>query len=332
MLVVEEKNSHPKFVDNTQILIENLTIWIGCILVGGTIFLGMQRFAGMDLDHLSTPFLEMTTIFFGGGIIHTKREFIRVFVIGILFGAFFFNSIFTGHLFNLYTTESDARINTFEKLSKANYTYYCDELLRYHVSAIEKAMFDKTGLVMEHSEKVQVISDLILTNKMPFAFVLLDLQISSLMMHFRRMADFTVIPHPLCNYIIINIHQSIDFIFNFIAVRTFVFHSLESNRTHIVPRKYIEQMQLSMMKHIYMNGVMLFIGYYTSYMKKATYGHQLNVIQNINHSERIDLSQLHVYLFCYFIGMSLAIVVFILETIAGRLHARNRFARFFKQI
>lgn len=204
VLVVERKNSHPKFVDNTQILIENLTVWIGCILVGGSIFLGMQKFAGINLDHLSTPFLEMTTIFFGGGIIRTKREFIRTFVIGILFGAFFFNSIFTGNLFNLYTTESESRINTFEKLSKANYTYYYDELLRYHASAIQKAMLDKTGLAIDtKSKKLQVISDLILTNKMPFAFVLLDLQIPSVMMHFRRMADFTIIPHPLSNYNII---------------------------------------------------------------------------------------------------------------------------------
>lgn len=111
-----------------------------------------------------------------------------------------------------------------------------------------------------------------------------------------------------------------------------MFHSLESNRTHIVPRKYIEQIQLHFMKQIYMNGLMLFIGYYTSFMKKATYGHQLNVIQNINHSERIDLTQLRVYLFCYFIGMSLAIVVFMLEKIAGRIHPRNRFARFFDRI
>lgn len=86
------------------------------------------------------------------------------------------------------------------------------------------------------------------------------------------------------------------------------------------------------MKHVYMNGLMLFIGYYTKYMRKATYGHKLNVIQNINHSETIDLSQLHVYLFCYFIGMSLAVVVFALEKIAGSLHRRNRFARFFNRV
>lgn len=120
----------------------------------------------------------------------------------MLFGAFFFNSIFTGSLFNLFTSsESESRINTFEKLSKTNYTYFYDEILRYHVSAINDTMRNKTGLNMGRESVVpKVLGDLVVSNQMPFAFVLLHIQVKSLVILFSGMADITLIPQPLCMY------------------------------------------------------------------------------------------------------------------------------------
>lgn len=194
VIVVEQKDSHSKFIDNRLFLIQNLTIWIGSILVGGTIFLIIQKFGGIKLDNFTTPFLEMASAFFGGGTIRMIRPFVQVFVISMLFGSFFLNSIFAGELFNLYTTDSESRINTYEKLSKANYTYYYDELLRYHVGAINRTMLNLTGLTMKpESAEPKVISDLILKNQMPFAYVLLDLQLLPVYLVLSKFADFTVI-------------------------------------------------------------------------------------------------------------------------------------------
>lgn len=204
VLIVEPKNSHPKFVDNKQILIVNLTIWIGCILIGGLIFFGMQTCYGVKLKHWSTPFLEMTSAFFGGGTIRITLNFVRVFMLSVLFGAFFFNSIFAGSLFNLFTNiESESRINTFEKLSKTNYTYYYDVMLRYHVTAINDTMRNKTGLIMgKESAMPKVMGDLVLTNQIPFAFVLIHIQVGALVQRFSSLADFTIIPQPLCEFLI----------------------------------------------------------------------------------------------------------------------------------
>lgn len=196
VIIVEAKNAN---VNNSQILVKNLTVWIGCILIGGFIYLFMQKSAGINVDDLSTPFLDLTRIFFGYGGIRAKRSFIRIFVIGTLFGAFFFNSIFSGNLFNSYTSESENKIDTFDKLSKVKYTYYFDEIFKYHVGIINDTMRYRTGLIMNaESAKPKFLSELILINKMPFAYILFDLQIVSLKTNFGHLADFTVIPDPLC--------------------------------------------------------------------------------------------------------------------------------------
>lgn len=102
----------------------------------------------------------------------------------------------------MYTSESENRINTFEKLSKANYTYYYDELHRHHVGAINDTMRNRTGLIMEGESAIpKVFSELIFTNKIPFAYVLFELQIVSLVTNFGQLANFTVIPDPLCIYL-----------------------------------------------------------------------------------------------------------------------------------
>lgn len=159
----------------------------------------MQKSAGIDIDDLSTPFLDLTRIFFGCGGVQANRSFVRIFVIGTLFGAFFFNSIFSGNLFNSFTNESENEIDTFEKLSKANYTYYCDDLLKSQTDVINDTIRNITGLAMSaESAKPRFFSDLILTNKMPFAHILADFQIESLKNHFGHLVDITIIPDTLC--------------------------------------------------------------------------------------------------------------------------------------
>lgn len=81
VIIVEANNSHAKYANNSQILVQNLAIWIGCILIGGFIYLFMQKSAGIVVNDLSTPFLDLTKIFFGWGGIRANRSFIRIFVI-----------------------------------------------------------------------------------------------------------------------------------------------------------------------------------------------------------------------------------------------------------
>lgn len=88
---------------------------------------------------------------------------------------------------------------------------------------------------------------------------------------------------------------------------------MESNRTHIISRSLINDFQLSLLKHIYGNGVFNFIGRFTSFFSSFKRPQYSNFVQSI-----VNLNQLQVYIYCYLIGMTLATVIFILEVIVGK--------------
>lgn len=140
VLVIEPKNSHPRLVGNDEILLRNLAIWFAMIAAGGLMSILLEKLFGIGQNRISTSFFNMVIVFFGGGILKWKYTFQGVFLVTMLFAAFFFNSIFSGVLFDSYTSESGFRINTFEKLSKTNFTYFYDEPLRHRVSAIQQTM------------------------------------------------------------------------------------------------------------------------------------------------------------------------------------------------
>lgn len=90
---------------------------------------------------------------------------------------------------------------------------------------------------------------------------------------------------------------------------------MKSNRTHIIPRKLIDKIHLKIVKLIYGNGLLLFIGHYTSFSRKIEYGQDLSVLQKIEQTQTINLRQMIVYIFVYLVGISLATFIFILEKI-----------------